>query len=327
MQETKKIRLGVSSCLLGNPVRFDGGHKKDSWLVNTLGEYVDYVPVCPEVEMGLPIPREALRLVGDPENPRLVTSKTYIDHTTNMKEFAARRVKELEKENLCGFVFKRASPSSGMERVKVYKDVDPKEAKNAGAPSLKGVGIFAKAFMDHFPLLPVEEEGRLGDARLRENFIERIFVMQRWRELLEQQPFTLRNLIEFHTRHKLLIMSHSVVHYRSMGKLVAHGKEADSHQLIQQYQTELLTALKIKSTAKKHTNVLQHIAGYFKKKLSPDEKQELQEIIEQYHSQLVPLIVPITICNHYVRKYDEQYLRSQWYLNPHPIELKLRNHV
>lgn len=326
MQDTKKIRLGISSCLLGNPVRFDGGHKKDQWLVNTLGEYVEYIPVCPEVEMGLPIPRETLRLVGNPEDPRLVTTKTYQDHTTQMKEFSARRIAELEHEHLCGFVFKRASPSSGMERVKVYKDVDPKEAKNAGAPSLKGVGVFARAFMEHFPLLPVEEEGRLGDPNLRENFIERIFVMQRWRDLLEQ-PFTLGKLVEFHTRHKLLIMSHSVVHYRAMGKLVAQGKQVAPEELIEQYQTELLTALKIRATVKKHTNVLQHIAGYFKKKLSADEKQELQEIIERYHARLVPLIVPLTLCNHYVRKYGEEYLASQWYLNPHPVELKLRNHV
>lgn len=326
MQHAKKIRIGISSCLLGNPVRFDGGHKKDQWLVNTLGEYVDYVPVCPEVEMGLPIPREAMRLVGTPEIPRLVTSKTYQDYTAQMKEFSTHRVKELENKHLCGFVFKRASPSSGMDRVKVYKDVDPTEVKNAGAPSLKGVGIFARAFMDHFPLLPVEEEGRLEDPNLRENFIERIFVMQRWRDMLEE-PFTIRNLLDFHTRHKLLIMSHSIVHYRSMGKLVAHAKQADPQELLKQYQKELLTALKLKATVKKHTNVLQHIAGYFKKDLSADEKKELQEIIERYHAELVPLIVPLTLCNHYVRKYDKQYLHSQWYLNPHPVELKLRNHV
>jgi len=326
MQDTKKIRLGISSCLLGNPVRFDGGHKKDQWLVNTLGEYVDYIPVCPEVEMGLPVPRETLRLVGDPENPRLVTTKTYQDHTAQMKRFSAQRIAELEHENLCGFVFKRASPSSGMERVKVYKDVPPKEAKNAGAPSLKGVGVFARAFMEHFPLLPVEEEGRLGDANLRENFIEQIFVMQRWRDMLEQ-PFSLGKLVEFHTRHKLLIMSHSIVHYRAMGNLVAHGKQSKPEELLQQYQTELLTALKMRATVKKHTNVLQHIAGYFKKQLSSDEKLELQEIIERYHAKLVPLIVPVTLCNHYVRKYGEEYLASQWYLNPHPVELKLQNHV
>lgn len=326
MQDTKKIRIGISSCLLGNPVRFDGGHKKDLWLVNTLGEYVEYVPVCPEVEMGLGIPREAMRLVGEPEDPRLVTNKTFQDHTAQMKEFAARRVQELENENLCGFVFKRASPSSGMERVKVYKDVDPKEAKKAGPPSLKGIGVFARAFMEHFPLLPVEEEGRLCDAPFRENFIEQIFALQRWREML-QQPFVYRNLVEFHTRHKLLLMSHNIAHYRSMGSLVAHGKQMDTSELLQQYQKELLTTLKIKTTVKKHTNVLQHIAGYFKKVLSADEKKELQEVIEQYHSQLVPLIVPITLCNHYVRKYGEEYLASQWYLKPHPIELKLRNHV
>ncbi|KAF1074174.1 DUF523 and DUF1722 domain-containing protein [Halodesulfovibrio sp. MK-HDV] len=326
MQDTKKIRIGISSCLLGNPVRFDGGHKKDLWLVNTLGEYVEYVPVCPEVEMGLGIPREAMRLVGEPEDPRLVTNKTFLDHTAQMKEFSAQRVQELENEHLCGFVFKRASPSSGMERVKVYKDVDPKEAKNAGPPSLKGIGVFARAFMEHFPLLPVEEEGRLCDAPFRENFIEQIFALQRWREMLKQ-PFAYRNLVEFHTRQKLLLMSHSVEHYRSMGSLVAHGKQMDTLEMLQQYQNELLTTLKIKTTVKKHTNVLQHIAGYFKKALSADEKKEFQEVIEQYHSQLVPLIVPLTLCNHYVRKYDEEYLSSQWYLKPHPIELKLRNHV
>lgn len=326
MQNTKKIRIGVSSCLLGNPVRYDGGHKKNLWLVNTLGKYVDFVPVCPEVEMGLSVPREPLRLVGDPDNPRLVTIKTYQDYTQQMKEFAERRVCELEKENLCGFVFKRASPSSGMERVKVYKDVDPKLVKNPGAPSLKGVGAFARVFMEHFPLLPVEEEGRLGDAKLRENFIERIFALQRWREFLETS-FTLRGLIEFHTRHKLLIMSHSVVHYRAMGKMVAAAKEFEVEELITQYQKELLTALALHATVKKHTNVLHHIVGYFKKQLSADEKQEALEIIEQYHNQLVPLIVPLTLLNHFVRKYDQKYLREQWYLNPHPAELKLRNHV
>ena len=327
MHESKKIKLGVSSCLLGNPVRFDGGHKKDAWLVNVLSEYAEYVPVCPEVEMGLPIPRETLRLVGDPEAPKLVTTKTYRDFTGQMNAYAAERVKQLEDEHLCGYIFKRGSPSSGMERVRVYKDIDPTQGKkNSHPPSHNGVGLFARAFMEHFPLLPVEEEGRLGDARLRENFIERIFLMQRWRELLNQ-PFSLGKLVQFHTRHKLLIMSHSVEYYRSMGKLVAHGKEMESEEILQQYQKELLTAVKLKPTVKKHTNVLQHIAGYFKKKLTPDEKQELQEIIEQYRTSLIPLIVPITICNHYVRKYNEEYLQNQWYLNPHPIELKLRNHV
>ena len=326
MQDTKKIRIGVSSCLLGNPVRYDGGHKKNVWLVNTLGKYVEFVPVCPEVEMGLSVPREPLRLVGDPENPRLVTIKTYQDYTQQMKEFSEKRVRELEKEDLCGFVFKRASPSSGMERVKVYKDVDPNVVKNPGAPSLKGVGAFARVFMEHFPLLPVEEEGRLGDAKLRENFIERIFALQRWREFLETS-FTLRGLIEFHTRHKLLLMSHSVVHYRAMGKLVAAAKQYDATDLIAQYQKEFLTALALHATVKKHTNVLHHIVGYFKKQLSADEKQEILEIIEQYHNQLVPLIVPVTLLNHFVRKYGEEYLREQWYLNPHPAELKLRNHV
>jgi uncharacterized protein YbgA (DUF1722 family)/uncharacterized protein YbbK (DUF523 family) len=313
-----KIRLGISTCLLGEQVRYDGGHKWDRFLTDTLGKYVDFVPVCPEVECGLGIPREAMRLVGDPADPRLVTVRSGVDHTERMLTWARARVVELEGEDLCGFIFKSDSPSSGMERVKVYGP--------SGMPAKTGVGLFARTFMEHFPLLPVEEEGRLHDPKLRENFIEAIFTLKRWREM----PASSRDrgaLVDFHTRHKLLLRAHSLEHLRQLGKLVAQAADHPVDELRQAYQTLLLEALGKKSTIKKNTDVLYHLMGYFKGDLSPDEKQELREIIDLYHRGLVPLVVPVTLINHYVRKYDEPYLQGQWYLNPHPIELQLRNHV
>ena len=315
-----KIRLGISACLLGQPVRFDGGHKLDRFITDTLGQYVEFVPVCPEVECGLGVPREAMRLVGAVDSPRLLTVRTKIDHTARLTAWARKRVQELEQENLCGFIFKSKSPSSGMERVKVY----PEHAQ--GSPVNRGVGLFARLFMEHFPLLPVEDDGRLHDPVLRENFIARIFVFQRWRELLAAQP-GVGDLVAFHTRHKLLILSHSPAHYRELGKLVARARELPVPELLEHYQSRLMDALRLKATPKKNVNVLHHLLGYFKKDLSADEKQELLEIIEHYHKGYVPLIVPVTLINHYVRKYRQPYLQEQFYLHPHPVELALRNHV
>ena len=313
-----KIKLGISTCLLGARVRYDGGHKLDRYLTDTLGQYLEYVPVCPEVECGMPVPREALRLVGSSDSPRLVTSRTKKDYTDQMVTWAKRRVRNLEKEDLCGFIFKSNSPSSGMQRVKVYNE--------KGMPEKKGVGVFARAFMTHFPLLPVEEEDRLHDPKLRENFIERIFTLKRWREQLKKK-WTVGNLVNFHTRHKLLILSHSQKHYREMGKLVADGKSISIESLYQQYESILMVALSLKTTINKNTNVLLHLMAFFKKQLSSDEKQELLEIIEEYRKGYLPLIVPITLINHNIRKYQQSYLQMQTYLNPHPIALQLRNHV
>ncbi len=313
-----KIKIGISSCLLGNAVRYDGGHKRDRFLTDTLGRYVDFVAVCPEVEIGLGIPREAMRLVGELAHPRLLTIRSRIDHTERMTEWAKKKVKELEKEDLCGFIFKSDSPSSGLERVKVY---DPN-----GVPVKKGVGLFARVFIEHFPLLPVEDEGRLHDPLLRENFIESIFVWKRWREMGEQNR-SKGGLVDFHSRHKLLIMAHSPKYYQALGQWVAQGKGVSLDDLLLQYQELLSSALRQKPTNKKNANVLQHILGYFKKDLSADEKQEALEVIENYALGLVPLIVPVTLLNHYIRKYHQPYLRDQYYLNPHPLELQLRNHA
>jgi uncharacterized protein YbgA (DUF1722 family)/uncharacterized protein YbbK (DUF523 family) len=318
MEMEDKIRIGVSTCLLGQQVRFDGGHKHDRYLTDTLGEYLDFVPVCPEVEAGFPIPRETFRLIGDPEAPRLVTSRNNVDHTDRMVGWAEKRVRELEQENLCGFIFKSDSPSSGLMRVKVYNP--------NGMAEKKGVGLFARAFTHHFPLLPVEEEGRLNDPKLRETFIEQIFTLKRWRETLAQGR-SMKNLVEFHSRHKLLMLSHSPTNARVMGKLVADGKQVPIQLLYTQYESLLIETLRMKSTLKKNLNVLEHILGYFKNKLSSDEKQEMLELFDRYRNEFVPLIVPVTLLNHYVRKIGEPYLKQQVYLNPHPIALKLRNHA
>jgi len=314
----EKIKLGISTCLLGETVRYDGRHKLDRFLMNTLGQYVEYVPVCPEVECGLGVPRESMHLEGDPDSPRLVTTRTKQDMTDRMVQWARKRVVELEKEDLCGFIFKSNSPSSGMERVRVYNE--------KGMPVKKGIGIFAGIFMDRFPLLPAEEEGRLHDPELRENFVERIFTLKQWREVLAKKKGR-GNLVDFHTQNKLLILSHSPKHYQVMGKLVAQAKEVPIKELYTQYQILLTEALKLKTTPKKNANVLQHMMGYFREQLSSDEKQELLEVIENYRKGYIPLTVPITLINHYVRKYDQPYLKKQVYLNPHPLELQLRNHV
>jgi uncharacterized protein YbgA (DUF1722 family)/uncharacterized protein YbbK (DUF523 family) len=318
MDMTEKIRIGISSCLLGEMVRYDGGHQLDRYLRDTLGAWFEYVPVCPEVELGLPTPRETLRLVEGEGNARLVFSRSGEDITEKMQAWATKRVLELEGEQLCGFIFKAKSPSSGMERVKLYD--------RHGVPAKKGVGLFAQAFMTHFPYLPVEEDGRMHDPHLRENFIESVFVFKRWRVLLAGGADP-AGLVDFHTRHKLLLLSHSPELYREMGALVARAGSLPIAQLLADYQQLLMKAMRLHASVRKHVNVLQHLLGYFKKQLSADEKQEALELIKAYRQGSVPLIVPITLINHYVRKYHEPYLDRQHYLRPHPLELQLRNHA
>lgn len=318
MENRKKIRLGISACLMGQPVRYDGGHRLDHFLIDTLGKHVDYVPVCPEVECGFGVPREPFHLVGTPDRPRLITIRTGQDVTERMEAWARKRVAELETEGLSGFIFKSGSPSSGMERVKIYND--------SGVPARTGVGIFARLFMAHFPLIPAEEDGRLHDPAIRENFIERIFTLRRLADVLRAEN-PIRAIVDFHTRNKLLVMSHSPKHLRELGRLVADPKGLAPERLIDRYRELLTEALKLKATPKKNTNVLMHMLGYFKKVLDAPEKKELLDILESYRLERIPLIVPVTLIGHYVRKYDQPYLKEQTYLNPHPLELQLRNHV
>lgn len=310
------IRLGISSCLLGNKVRFDGDHKRDHFITDTLEKYVDWVPVCPEAECGLGIPREPMRLVGNPSCPRLIGVQSGQDHTEGLLRWARSCVAKLQKKDLWGFIFKARSPSCGRQRVKVFsKKVRPGN----------GAGIFAGIFMEHFPFLPVEDEEGLHDPERRENFIERIFTYRRWRKMQTERK-TRSNLIRFHSRHKLIILAHSPKYHRTMGNLLSR-EGVVAKELYAEYQRLLTETLRLKTTISKNTHVLQHIAGHIQKQLSADEKQELGEAIDSYRQGDLPSLVPITLLNHYLRKYDQSYLKEQYYLQPHPIELQLRNHV
>jgi uncharacterized protein YbgA (DUF1722 family)/uncharacterized protein YbbK (DUF523 family) len=313
------IRLGVSTCLLGEQVRYDGGHKLDRYLVNTLGLYVEWVPVCPEVESGLPTPRESMRLVGDPEAPRLIAPKSGRDYTETMQSWARERLEKLAAVKLHGFIFKKDSPSSGLFRVRVYDQ--------NGMPRRIGTGIFPREVMNRLPLLPLEEEGRLHDIRLRENFIERVFVYYRWTHLLEEDPKP-GGLVRFHTAHKLTLMAHSPSHYQEMGRLVAKAGSLPWEELVEKYGRLLMEGLEVLGTPGKHTNVLQHLMGFLKDALSRDDKAELLGLIEDYRQGLVPLIVPLTLLQHYLRRHPvPDWVHQQIYLSPYPKELMLRNHV
>ncbi|MDZ7269267.1 MAG: DUF1722 domain-containing protein [candidate division KSB1 bacterium] len=315
---TEKIRLGISSCLLGQNVRFDGGHKKDHYITTTLAQFFEWVPVCPEMEIGLGAPRESLHLIGKPEAPRLVTTKTGRDYTETMLAYARAKVAQLEKLELHGYLLKKDSPTCGMERVKVYDDNH--------VPTKTGTGLFARVLLEKMTLLPVEEEGRLNDPRLRENFIVRVFCHYRWRQL-QQRPLRRHALVRFHAQHKYLIMAHSPKHLVELGRLVAGAKSLPPGELSARYAELFFAALRRPASSKKHANVLYHLSGYLKKLLDERDKQELQAAIADYQAGLLPLIVPITLLRHYVRKFTLEYLQEQIYLNPHPKELMLLNHV
>jgi uncharacterized protein YbgA (DUF1722 family) len=235
-----------------------------------------------------------------------------------MKKWAADKLRQLDKEDLCGFIFKSKSPSSGISDIKVYTP--------SGMPSNRGTGIFGGAFMRYFPLIPIIDDGRLHNPNLRENFIEQVFVYNLWKDFLKNGP-ELRDLITFHTNLKLLILSHSPKHYSTLGKLIAQTKKYQPDVLYSEYIEILMEGVRLLATSKKNTNVLLHIAGYFKKLIPTEEKRKLLGIIEQYHKGYIPLIVPVILINHYVREFDEPFLKNQYYLNPHPVELMLRNHV
>jgi len=319
LEQEPTIRLGVSTCLMGENVRYDGGHKRDRFLLNTLGEFVDWVPVCPEVEIGLPVPREAMHLEGDPDDPRLVTIKTGKDYTDRMQSWAAERLEQLAAEKLHGFVFKSRSPSSGLYRVKVYDQ--------HGMPSRIGTGIFAREVVRRFPLLPLEEEGRLHDMGLRENFIERVFVYYRWTCMLEEAPSP-GGVVAFHTAHKLSMMAHSPQHYRQMGRLVADAGSLPWPELVDRYGQLLMEGMEVMATPGRHVNVLQHLMGFLKEFISSEDKAELVQLITDYQDGLVPLIVPLTLLRHHLKRHPvADWVHQQVYLNPYPKELMLRNHV
>ena len=317
--EKSDIRLGISSCLLGEEVRYNGGHSRDEFMLRNLGQFVRWISVCPEVESGMGVPRESVRLVGDPEVPRMVGSRSGTDFTDRMQGWNHLKIDQLVKMNLHGYVFKSGSPSCGLMRVKVYN--------SESNQSVNGSGLFPAALKRAIPLLPMEEEGRLHDNRLRENFIERIFVYARWSKLLSNTTRP-RDLVAFHSDHKLILMAHSPKGQTTLGRIVADSGNRPFDDVLEEYGRECMTQLAFMATIRKHTNVLHHLMGYIKTQLDGEDKVELLEVIDQYRLGYVPLIVPITLLKHHLRRNNvPAWVTRQVYLNPYPNELMLRNHV
>lgn len=317
-------RIGISRCLLGDEVRYDGGHKRDPFLVSTFGRFVEWVPVCPEVEAGMGTPREPIQLVvsqdgvpSDGQTVRLVGVKSRTDWTTRMTTFAASRLRELKDADLAGYVLKKDSPSCGLERVRVHDD---------GHVTRTGRGLFAEALIRELPNLPVEEEGRLNDPALRENFVERVFAYQRLRALFGGR-WTIHELVVFHSMHKLQLLSHSRQGYAELGRLVAAAVKQPRRELSTTYQRVFMTTLARLATPGRHSDVMMHAIGHLKRLIQTVDRDELLTAIADHRRGIVPLIVPITLLRHHVRRHDVGYLKDQTYLEPHPRELALRNHV
>jgi uncharacterized protein YbgA (DUF1722 family)/uncharacterized protein YbbK (DUF523 family) len=313
-----KIKVGISSCLLGNEVRFDGGHKHSRLCSDNLSRYFEFIPECPEVASGMSIPRRPIRQIGDIDSPSVVAvHDNSIDYTDQLNTFSKKKADQLG--NLCGYVFMQKSPSCGVFRVKVFQE--------SGYPAAEpGRGVYAKAVMDANPLLPVEESGRLEDAVLRENFITRVYAYYNWQQL-NKQGISHHTIIEFHASYKYCLMARSPTHYVELGRLLADAGKHDVDELAKRYFSLLMEKLSILATRKTHTNVLMHLQGYLKKVLSAKEKQELGNIIDQYRTNLVPLIVPITLLKHHFNNHPDPYIAKQAYLQPYPDDLSLRNAI
>lgn len=314
----EKIRVGVSACLLGEKVRFDSGHKHDRFVTDVLGEHFEFVPVCPEVEAGMGIPRESVRLVRAPSGLRMLGVKTGKDHTKAVSLVSERRAVDMRGRKICGYILKKGSPSCGMERVRSYTE--------GGMPAPSTRGLFADALMRALPDLPVEEEGRLIDPVLRESFIERVFAYARVQTFFDAR-WTVGNLVAFHTREKMLIASHEPAAEKILGRLVAAAASTPRAQVATSYREVFLGALAKPARRARHVNVLQHMLGHFREAVAPEARQSLARVIEEYRTGLVPLVVPITLLRHYVEVCGVNYLAGQSYLEPHPRELLLRNHV
>ena len=314
-----KIKIGVSSCLIGEKVRWNGDHKQNHFVREILANYFEYVSVCPEMEVGMGVPRETVALYGNLEKSRMISKKTKTDWTKPMEYYIKDRISSLEHENLCGYIFKSKSPSCGLGRVPVYAEFGSHRVRH-------GAGVFAKAFTNKFPLVPTEDEGRLNDPMIRENFIVKVFSFSRLKDLF-QIKFSIGELVRFHTQQKFLLLAHSRKHYDELGQLVAKPKSLTRQALKEKYGYIFMEALTFKATPKKNTDVLLHMMGFLKKILSKGEKEDILATIQDYRKGLLPLIVPVTLIRHQVKKHEIEYLKDQAYLNPHPKELMLRNHV
>ncbi|MBS9961751.1 DUF523 and DUF1722 domain-containing protein [Vibrio alginolyticus] len=309
------IKVGISSCVLGERVRFDSGHKVSNFVTKELSPYFDFVSVCPEVGVGMPVPRPTIRLVFNEERVALVETKNpENDHTDNMLTYSANKVDELQSEQLCGYIVCAKSPTCGMERVKVY-------SKNSAAK--EGVGLYTQTLMQKMPWLPVEEDGRLNDPVLKENFITRVFCLNDFYDSMDGTP-TRGKIIDFHSRYKLTLMAHHPESYRSLGRLVADVANYEIEDFYQEYRLGLMKALTNRASRKNNTNVLMHLQGYFKRSLTKEEKEELATVIHDYRIGMLPLLAPLTLIKHYLNTYPDEYLAKQKFLEPYPQEMRLR---
>ena len=314
----ERLKLGISACLLGKKVRYDGRDAYDSYLIDLFSPYFQLVPICPETEAGLGIPREPMMLVDNKNSPRLVVIKTGNDVTKKIIAWTQRKLKEKEMEHLGGLILKSKSPSCGLKKVKLFKGKPP--------PSREGKGLFAQSFQEKFPFIPVEEDTELQQTQQRENFINRIFILYEWRRFL-QKGKDIKFLVDFHSRFKSSLLAQSQKYYYQMEKLVKQAQHFPLEEIIKQYSQLLVKALSLKATNKKHSYTLNYLLAFLKKSLQPEEKKELLDVISSYQKGEIPLVIPITLINHYAQKYNQPYLQQQYYLHPHPLQLKLLNHA
>ena len=329
----EKIPLGISSCLLGEEVRFDGGHKKNNYILETLGQYFSFRSFCPEMAIGLGVPRETIRLI---EHDGLEHSSLYRAVGTKDPGFdvtdqltAVAHEQRFWQQTVFGYILKKDSPSCGMERVKLYRVTNPQETDHSDwhyHVERRGAGIYAQTMMRNFPNLPVEEEGRLCDPILRENFVNRVFAYKRWHEDVLVDP-SWKTITDFHARHKWTLFSHDQNKARDLGAGLADKHKQALDQTLDWYISEFMQIMRIPATRKNHVNVLEHIRGYIKRDIDSDDKAELSESIEDYRLGLTPLIVPLTLLRHYFRRYPDPYIEQSWYLNPHPKQLMLLNQL
>lgn len=311
-------KIGISACLLGNPVRFNGGHKQSSLCSDVLARHVEFVPLCPEVAIGLGTPREPIRLVGEPENPRARgTVRSELDVTDALAAYGRQMAAQLG--DISGYILMQKSPSCGMERVKVYRD-------NGHTVPGGGTGIFARALMEARPDLPVEEDGRLNDPVLRENFLTRVYAYAQWQRL-QQQGLTRKAIVDFHSRYKYQLMAAHPQQYRALGRMVANLRDCSVEAFAPEYFSQFMQALKRPATRGTHSNVLQHLSGYLKNALAPEDRREMRQLIDQYRAGIVPLVVPLTLLKHHFRRHPHHYIERQAYLQPHPEDLSLRNGI
>lgn len=313
---TETIKVGISSCLMGEPVRFDSGHKRNAFVNNVLKDYFEFVPFCPEVSIGLGIPRQTIRLSLQNDEVRCVGTKDP-DLDVTEKLYQSAEDQKHWHQDLCGYILKKDSPSCGMERVRLYK---------GDIPDRTGIGLYAKRLMENFPNLPVEEEGRLGDPILRENFIQRVFVYYRWRQMT-QQHYTMKDLTEFHAKHKFIFMSHQPQQASDLGRWLSEQGKTALDAVSAEYLSRMMALLKIRATRQTHANTLNHIQGFLKKHVTGLDKQELVNTIDNYRKGLLPLIVPVTLLRHHFLHHPDPYIDDSYYMRPHPSELMLLNQL